>query len=407
MDLQEFLDVNSGPSVIWYLKRLSANDTQANGSHQAGHYIPKDLLFELFPSFRNRVDGNQDAEFDLIIESHECSSMARAIWYNNKFRGGTRNEARLTRLGGNSSPLQDPESTGSLVLFAFQTSNRKENVSCRVWSCSSIVEEDVLQGFVGPVEPAEWKMLFPYAQSNLIRASYQSTKQSCWLTRAEMDDEWFKNFPPGQTFIDLAVERIGQGAFLPDKRLLKRRACEYESFRSVEEAVEIDSIVKGFRDIDGFLKKAQSILQRRKSRSGRSLELHIKKIFEEEGLVSEESFSWQPITEMKRKPDFIFPSIEKYNDDTFPANRLRMLAVKTTCKDRWRQVINEAERVPRIHLLTLQEGVSLNQYAEMKDEGIVLVVPENIRDKYHADIRDELLNFESFIAEAKQVYSST
>lgn len=52
-----------------------------------------------------------------------------------------------------------------------------------------------------------------------------------------------------------------------------------------------------------------------------------------------------------------------------------MLAVKTTCKDRWRQVLNEADKINNIHLFTLQEGVSLTQFREMQSAGVKLVVP--------------------------------
>ena len=83
---------------------------------------------------------------------------------------------------------------------------------------------------------------------------------------------------------------------------------------------------------------------------------------------------------------------------------LALLAAKTCCKDRWRQVINEANRIEVKHLLTLQEGVSLNQFQEMEDEGIRLVVPKQIHRKYHKDIRGKLLGFDEFIKETKSLY---
>lgn len=49
MEISDWLDEHSGPQFVWYVKRLSANDTQANGSHQAGPHIRKELLFQLFP----------------------------------------------------------------------------------------------------------------------------------------------------------------------------------------------------------------------------------------------------------------------------------------------------------------------------------------------------------------------
>ena len=77
------------------------------------------------------------------------------------------------------------------------------------------------------------------------------------------------------------------------------------------------------------------------------------------------------------------PPKADYQDPGFPATRLRMLAVKTTCKDRWRQVLNEAARIPAKHLLTLQEGVSENQFREMTESGVRLVVPNSHIKCFH------------------------
>ena len=78
-----------------------------------------------------------------------------------------------------------------------------------------------------------------------------------------------------------------------------------------------------------------------------------------------------------------------------------MLAVKTTCKDRWRQILNEADRIRIKHLLTLQEGVSQNQFAEMEAAGVQLVVPEGIRNSYPEGVRQRLQSLESFIADIR------
>ena len=74
-----------------------------------------------------------------------------------------------------------------------------------------------------------------------------------------------------------------------------------------------------------------------------------------------------------------------------------MLAVKTTCKDRWRQILNEASRIKRKHLLTLQEGVSEGQYAEMEEAQVVLVVPGPLHDKYPKSVRSHLLTLQDFV----------
>ena len=48
-DLTDWLDEQSRGESLCYAKRLSANDTLANNTHQAGPYIPKYVLFQIFP----------------------------------------------------------------------------------------------------------------------------------------------------------------------------------------------------------------------------------------------------------------------------------------------------------------------------------------------------------------------
>ena len=47
--LADWLADCSRPGGHWYVKRLSGNDTQATGSHQAGPYVPKNIAFRVFP----------------------------------------------------------------------------------------------------------------------------------------------------------------------------------------------------------------------------------------------------------------------------------------------------------------------------------------------------------------------
>jgi hypothetical protein len=149
---------------------------------------------------------------------------------------------------------------------------------------------------------------------------------------------------------------------------------------------------------------AQSVLQRRKSRSGRSLELQTREIFLEEGLVEGRTFAHQPESDPGKRPDFLFPSEAAYKDPTFAAAHLRLLAVKTTCKDRWRQVINEADRIPVKHLLTLQEGVSETQFAEMKAAGVRLVIPAPLAQKFPESVQPELTTLEDFITSVRHLH---
>lgn len=406
VDLSDWMNDFTGEHIIWYVKRLAGNDTLATGSHQAGPYFPRELLFALFPAL-NRPDAeNPDFRFDLYVDSHADYRKVRAIWYNNRLRGGTRNEARLTGFGGSSSALLDPDSTGALTVFAFPRGPDGGARDCHVWVCRTGVEEDLIEERIGPVEPGRWLVWSPVHDLPLMQFTQRldagpRVRASCRLAPAEIPVPWLENFPSGAEIIRKAVELRPGTALDPDERLLRRRECEFEIFLSVEEAVEMPVIQAGFANIEEFVARAQSILQRRKARSGRSLELHTREIFIEEGLREEHEFAHGVDAEPGRRPDFLFPSQIHYRDPAFPASRLRMLAVKTTCRDRWRQILNEANRITTKHLLTLQEGVSTGQFDEMRASGVRLVVPTGLHASYPEAVRPELISLERFIGDVR------
>ncbi|WP_200913166.1 type II restriction endonuclease [Sphingomonas sp. Leaf10] len=403
-DLIEWLDEYGGPGFIWYVKRLSGNDTLANESHQAGPYIPREVLFGFLPTLNQPTVKNPDVWFDLYVDSHSDHQQVRAIWYNNKLHGnpkGGRNETRLTNFGGNASALLDPDSTGALTIFAFDRVQPPEIPQCHVWVCRHETEEDLVEDRVGPVEPGKW-LLWPPTQEGLLGLLQAApVRASCWLGDTEIPSQWRSKFPTGAEIIRKAVELRPDSSLDPDRRLMRRRECEYEIFRSVEQAIELPHIKAGFATVDDFIARAQTILQRRKARSGHSLELHARAIFIEERLIEGTHFAHQPESEPGKRPDFLFPSVTAYRDGSFPSDRLRMLAVKTTCKDRWRQILNEADRIPVKHLLTLQEGVSENQFREMTHAGVRLVVPTGLTEKFPKSIQPHLQSLESFIADTR------
>lgn len=400
--LAEWLDEVLVSRPLLVLKRLSGNDTLANGSHQAGPYIPKNVLFELFPNWQGRLHENQKGNIRFTLDSHNQQRDVVATWYNNQLqRGGTRNETRLTGFGGATCALLDPDSTGGLVAFCFLAASETGEVRCRAWLAENVRDETLIETLIGPVEPGQ---IVIQGQSGLFEKDEpQNERDPCWLTPDEIPDRWASKFPSGLEILEIVLSRIPADGLAPDKRLSRRRACEESAFYSIEEAVELERIVEGFDSIEAFMTKAKSMTQRRLSRSGRSLELHARQIFEEEGLHAGVDYSWQSTTENGKKPDFLFPSTKAYHDPEFPAENLRMLAVKTTCKDRWRQVINEADRIEMTHLLTLQEGVSINQFEEMKAARVVLVVPESNIKKFHKEIRKYLMTFGGFINEVRRL----
>lgn len=415
-----------------YMKRLAGNDTLLTAAHQAGPYVPKKVIFDLFPTLQHMDVRNPRVRFQSVIVSDNMPAQdVSAIWYNNKVIGdGTRDECRITGWGGAASPLLDPESTGSIAALCFKGQKSKDAEACEIWVCSSVEEEDLLENRFGPIEPGSWLYLsetsarfysptLPLSPVELrdspsVFEAYQDdpaqlslvlgrpVDRDCRLSADQIPAEWITVFPSGEAIVDKAVSlRPSYARLPPDKRLLKRRDCEYEVFLSAEEQVVLPVVQQGFVSVDQFINLANSVTNRRKARSGRSLELQAKRIFDEENLTH---YSHDEISEGQKRPDFLFPSAAAYHDPRFPKNELRMLAAKTTCKDRWRQVTDEAARIELKHLLTLQEGVTEAQYDQMQRAGIRLVVPKPLHSKYPKSLRHKLMTFADFILEVRNLH---
>ena len=146
-------------------------------------------------------------------------------------------------------------------------------------------------------------------------------------------------------------------------------------------------------DVDGFLHYSLSVQNRRKSRVGQAFENHVEHLFVSRNV----RFDRAKVTENNSRPDFIFPGITEYHDDAFNAALLTMLGVKSTLKDRWRQVLAEAERISQKHLLTLQAAISENQTNEMQSHNLKLVVPSAISGSYSEKQQKWLMSMDDFV----------
>ncbi|MEZ2586678.1 type II restriction endonuclease [Kluyvera intermedia] len=396
---QHWLLDKAAGNYFLYIKRLSANDTGATGGHQVGLYIPSNIVEMLFPSISHTRELNPSINLTAQISSHECpESEVRAIYYNNKSFGGTRNEKRITGWGGKVSPLQNPENTGALAILAFSLDKQGSDCSgVDVWVCVSPDEEDIIESTMGEIIPGT--LISGPAGEILGGLALQHGPVS---HKYVIPDAWKQQFPSGSEIIQYAAGHYAKNTKDPDDQLLDRRRVEYNIFLLVEELHVLDIIRKGFDSVDEFIALANSVGNRRKSRAGKSLELHLEHLFIEHGL---RHFATQAVTEGNKKPDFLFPSAEAYHDIEFPQENLRMLAVKTTCKDRWRQILNEADKIRHVHLFTLQEGVSVAQYSEMQEAGVRLVVPSSLHKKYPESMRGELITLGAFIAELTGLYA--
>jgi len=106
------------------------------------------------------------------------------------------------------------------------------------------------------------------------------------------------------------------------------------------------------------------------------------------------------ITEHRHKPDFLFPGADAYH--AAPRNgaaELAMLGAKSSCKDRWRQVLAEAAKIANKHLVTLEPGISVQQTDQMRASALQLIVPDGLMGTYDDAQQKWLWNLSDFIAE--------
>ena len=89
----------------------------------------------------------------------------------------------------------------------------------------------------------------------------------------------------------------------------------------------------------------------------------------------------------------------------FSVDKLCTLAAKTTCKDRWRQILNEANRLrdKNKYLCTMQQGISSAQMDEMQAEKVILVVPKPFISSYPKDKQDRIWTISKFVDYVKEM----
>lgn len=212
-------------------------------------------------------------------------------------------------------------------------------------------------------------------------------------------------FPKTAEFSDLARLSMPEvrAEDDPDFALLAWLDHEEAMFRRLERRIVSERLAQGFMDgetvdVDGFLSFSLSVQNRRKSRMGHSLENHLEAVFRAFSL----RFAKGAVTEAGNKPDFLFPDTATYQAAETGAPELVMLAAKSTCKDRWRQILPEAVKIPRKHLVTLEPGISSTQTVQMQGANVQLIIPASIHRSYTEAQRATLWALKDFIGEVQE-----
>lgn len=367
-----------------FCRFLSANDTHATGGHQYGFLLPIAAYPIIFN--QDKVKGENKDKTVKIRWQNDLETESRLTYY-----GKAKNELRITRFG-NDFPFFAEEHVGDLLIIAKQTDDDYEGYV--------LSTEDDIDTFMSHFNLSADR---PNQIIDVANKQHESNTLQTAIDEAIKD---LIDFPQTAEMGKMAQELFNrlhkindeEVCEAPDKILLNWYDTELSLFRSLEEKVYNPIYTKPFPDCQSLIEFSNKILNRRKSRAGKSLEHHLSAIFTAQKLIFEE----QVVTENNKKPDFLFPNGICYHNFEFPAEDLTILGAKTTCKDRWRQVINEADRVDERFLFTLQQGISKNQLKEMADENVKLVVPESHVESYPEEYRESLNTLNGFIEIVKE-----
>lgn len=369
-----------------YCKFLSANDSGETGGHQSGILISKTAQSILF----NNCD---------LQEIHICKKDRRIKWQDDFETSCTftwyrsKGELRITGFG-RGFQFRGTQYTGALFIIVKKTEEDYQGYILNT--------DDDIQDFL------DFFGMSPTATNRLIEKNHidpeKKEKKAIDDFISNLNGEFPKSYEMSQAarmIQDSVYQNNSLAVSDPDLILLKWTEEEYRLFCAIEDSMYGSTISNGFRTMDSFIMLANQVLNRRKSRAGKSLENHLAAIFDENKI----QYDAQKVTEGNKKPDFIFPSQAAYHDLTFSIETICTLAAKTTCKDRWRQILNEANRLrdQNKYLCTMQQGISAPQMDEMEAEKVILVVPKNYINAYPKDRRDRIWTVGKFVEYIKEL----
>ncbi len=369
-----------------FCKFLSANDSGETGGHQSGILISLSAKAMLFTDQEMR-ENHILKKNGTIRWQDDYSTSCTFTWYESK------KELRITNFGRGRSPLR-PEFTGALFVMV---KDSEEDYQGFILNTDEDIQE-FLDSF--GLTPAETNR--PIELSRVNPEVKEKNAIDAFIAGLTVDFPSSFDMSQAARMIQFDVYRNRRLTITdPDSALLKWTEEEYRLFRAIEHDRYGGTVSRGFATVDDFIALANQVLNRRKSRAGKSLEHHLSAIFDENRI----EYTAQGVTEGNKKPDFLFPSEEAYHDMTFSIEKLCTLAAKTTCKDRWRQILNEADRLRDEHkyLCTMQQGISAAQMDEMQTEKVILVVPKPYIDAYPRDRRDRIWTISRFVGYVKEM----
>jgi hypothetical protein len=376
-------------------KRLVLVDLPG-GSHQ--HELNGKKVFQEFFASSDRVEG--DFTWHYFSDDHEVATEDSTFtWYDSRLKGAERTGRSEWRFYYHDNFLAVAEPGDELFL-----------VRTTAGAVHALIFKE------GSAKLRSARLLFGVTtasdQIQLIPDSAIS-KQDLELVRRQIIEElgldialpvassdrelvlgrFGEQFPTTAIMSAFAREQIRVDGSDADAALVAWLDREEQLFRALEEVIIGKRIKQAFDSVDDFIQFSLTVQNRRKSRMGHALQHHLTEVFTRHKI----QFKAQAKTEGGNKPDFIFPGEAEYHAPSFDASLLLMLGVKSSAKDRWRQILPEAARIKDKHLCTLQPGISENQTDQMANERVQLVIPSSVHATYTDAQRAKLLSVSGFI----------
>ena len=382
------------------VKRLSTVETDTTVSNQH-EFNGTQAMIRLFGSGRIQMETN----FLYLGEDEEetLSSIGFLTWYDAREQHPTRTEYRLYFP---ANEVMEKAGQDDLLVVARKTDY---TILCLIIRAGSTYESQVLWLFdiIGETNTFTANT-FDGARDKELGFAERSVLEALGIEPRVEESNWLdmilgmfgEGFPKTSLFSAFARETLPEvsASETPDLALYNWIGHEEMLFRILEKHIVEQQLEKGFTGVDQFISYSLSVQNRRKSRMGHALENHLKQVF----LDNEVAFSRQVITEQNSKPDFLFPGIDQYMDPEFPENRLTMLGAKSSCKERWNQVLAEANRISQKHLLTLEPGISEKQTIKMQEKNLQLVLPKPLHMTFSESQQDWLMDLNQFIQLVKR-----
>lgn len=388
-------------------KRLSAVEIDPTNSNQH-EFNATVKMKEIFGSERTKF--NTTFIYLSDNEEHNINQTGQMTWYDARENHPKRSEYRFYYSANeviNKASVDDimiiaKTTENSVVIIVAPNNSTSADQLLWLFDINKLQDEFIIKDLTSQGKELE------YAEKYIVTSlGFESIEEDQNYLEVLLQN--FKgNFPTTSIFSQFSRQIAGEVDPInqPDLTLLKWMETEQILFKTLEAYLVKQTLKEGFGanndDVDAFIKFSLSVQNRRKSRAGAAFEHHIASILDHHQI----NYSRQAQTERQNTPDFLFPSITQYKDPNFPVHLLTMLGLKTSAKERWSQILTEADRIARKHLITLEPAISPNQTDEMRAKRVQLIIPGPIINTYQPQQREQIMSLENFITEVKSKHAA-